>query len=658
MSETEENFSKLNASQREAVESLQGSLLIIAGAGSGKTRVITYRIANMLERGVAQSAILSLTFTNKAAREMQSRIKSLTGKKLQSLTISTFHAFGLSVLRENIEALGFRKNFSIYDESDKYALLKECAAELKLKSDSVDYSEVSSLFSAIKTGQKTWDGYTELYKEFYYLYNESLKLYNAVDFDDLIVLPLTLLREHPDIRAAYRERYKYVMVDEFQDTSGVQYEFLKEIAGKNVAVVGDDDQSIYSWRGADYSNIRNFERDFAPVKEIRLEENYRSTSTILEAANGVIKHNSVRKAKNLYSKINKEERPIELHFAEDEQSEALYIAERILSIRMEEGRKNSDFGILVRANTQMRAIEEELLASNIAYTVSGGMSFFERKEVKDVLSYLRFFANHEDEVNLLRIINTPRRGIGRSTIAVLNEIAREKGCSIYEAMKSALAYDAASSLEELSSFISLSERQRRELFSSGDKLEQKVRDFLDEINYKGYLESETKSESAFRFKQMNVENLLLSIRTWQESGGGNLYEYLNRVSLILRSDNESEEGKVSLMTIHAAKGLEFPVVFIAGAEEGLLPHERSMTEAGGIEEERRLFYVAITRAKEKLLISSCRKRRHKGSESEAAPSPFIAEIPSHLVEESDDFTPVASKTAQNILANMLKQFSK
>lgn len=658
MSETEENFSKLNASQREAVESLQGSLLIIAGAGSGKTRVITYRIANMLERGVAQSAILSLTFTNKAAREMQSRIKSLTGKKLQSLTISTFHAFGLSVLRENIEALGFRKNFSIYDESDKYALLKECAAELKLKSDSVDYSEVSSLFSAIKTGQKTWDGYTELYKEFYALYNESLKLYNAVDFDDLIVLPLTLLREHPDIRAAYRELYKYVMVDEFQDTSGVQYEFLKEIAGKNVAVVGDDDQSIYSWRGADYSNIRNFERDFAPVKEIRLEENYRSTSTILEAANGVIKHNSVRKAKNLYSKINKEERPIELHFAEDEQSEALYIAERILSIRMEEGRKNSDFGILVRANTQMRAIEEELLASNIAYTVSGGMSFFERKEVKDVLSYLRFFANHEDEVNLLRIINTPRRGIGRSTIAVLNEIAREKGCSIYEAMKSALAYEAASSLEELSSFISLSERQRRELFSSGDKLEQKVRDFLDEINYKGYLESESKSESAFRFKQMNVENLLLSIRTWQESGGGNLYEYLNRVSLILRSDNESEEGKVSLMTIHAAKGLEFPVVFIAGAEEGLLPHERSMTEAGGIEEERRLFYVAITRAKEKLLISSCRKRRHKGSESEAAPSPFIAEIPSHLVEESDDFTPVANKTAQNILANMLKQFSK
>lgn len=658
MSETEENFSKLNASQREAVESLQGSLLIIAGAGSGKTRVITYRIANMLERGVAQSAILSLTFTNKAAREMQSRIKSLTGKKLQSLTISTFHAFGLSVLRENIEALGFRKNFSIYDESDKYALLKECAAELKLKSDSVDYSEVSSLFSAIKTGQKTWDGYTELYKEFYSLYNESLKLYNAVDFDDLIVLPLTLLREHPDIRAAYRERYKYVMVDEFQDTSGVQYEFLKEIAGKNVAVVGDDDQSIYSWRGADYSNIRNFERDFAPVKEIRLEENYRSTSTILEAANGVIKHNSVRKMKRLYSKINKEERPIELHFAEDEQSEALYIAERILSIRMEEGRKNSDFGILVRANTQMRAIEEELLASNIAYTVSGGMSFFERKEVKDVLSYLRFFANHEDEVNLLRIINTPRRGIGRSTIAVLNEIAREKGCSIYEAMKSALAYDAASSAEELSSFISLSERQRRELFSSGDKLEQKVRDFLDEINYKGYLESESKSESAFRFKQMNVENLLLSIRTWQESGGGNLYEYLNRVSLILRSDNESEEGKVSLMTIHAAKGLEFPVVFIAGAEEGLLPHERSMTEAGGIEEERRLFYVAITRAKEKLLISSCRKRRHKGSESEAAPSPFIAEIPSHLVEESDDFTPVANKTAQNILANMLKQFSK
>lgn len=656
MSEISELLSKLNDSQREAVTTTEGSLLIIAGAGSGKTRVITSRIAAMLLSGIPQSAILSLTFTNKAAKEMQNRIKKMLDSKLQSLTISTFHAFGFSVLRENAELLGFRKNFSIYDEGDKTALLKECAAEFKIKKDSLDFSALSSLFSAVKSGQKNWDAESEAYKEFYSLYNESLKIYNAVDFDDLIVLPLSLFKKFSAVRSSYRERYKYVMVDEFQDTSAIQYEFLKAIASKNTAVVGDDDQSIYSWRGASFLNIRNFEKDFAPVKEIRLEQNYRSTSTILEAANYVIRNNTDRKSKRLYSTGNKEEKPIEVHYAEDERSEALYIASRILSIQNEEGKKKEDFGILVRSNTQMRVIEEELLAHDIAYTVSGGMSFFERKEIKDVLSYLRFFVNHEDEVNLFRIINTPRRGIGRSTIGILNEIARQKGCSLFEAMKSALSYGVSSSAS-LSEFISLCERQKKTLLSPMGKLASKVRSLLEEIDYFSYLKSESKSENAFHFKQKNIEQLLLSLQTWQENFGGSLYDYLNRISLILRSDNESEEGRVNLLTIHAAKGLEFPVVFIAGAEEGLLPHERSVEE-GGMEEERRLFYVAITRAKEKLLISSCLKRRRKGGEEETSPSPFIAEIPTKLMEESDDFTPLEAKSAQNILANMLKRFSK
>ncbi len=631
---------ELNPQQYRAVTTTDGAILIIAGAGSGKTRVITFRIAHMLDKGIPQSQILALTFTNKAAKEMSDRIKGLTQKKLQNLTVSTFHAFGVKVLRADIEQLGYRENFSIYDETDRVALIKECGRELKFSPEAMDIYTIGNLISNIKTGRKNWDSMNDMYRPLYESYQEGLKLYNAVDFDDLIVLPIKLFKEHPEVLAKYRDRYKYIMVDEFQDTSHQQYEFMHLLADKNVAVVGDDDQSIYSWRGADYQNIVNFEHDF-DVTEIRLEQNYRSTGTILEAANGVISHNTNRKDKRLWSG-NGAGKPIEIFMPENETDEADFIAESILGIALEEKRKYDEFGVLMRANTQGRFIEEAFLQNNIPYTMSGGTSFFERKEIKDVISYLRFIANHDDDINLIRIINCPRRGIGRAAIQLLNDEAELQGCTMWNAIISLInrqdspANDALK--DDLQEFVSLIENERQKLLS-GRGLANKVRQMVEDINYKDHLISEySKSEKAVRFKLMNIESLLNSMDVWEndpDNTNPSLFNYLNRITLLSRDngDDENDKGKVNLMTIHASKGLEFPVVFIAGAEEGLIPHARSVEENGGnVEEERRLFYVAITRARDKLLISACRKRRRGQMVAEAEPSRFLDEIPSNLVE--------------------------
>lgn len=631
---------ELNPQQYKAVVTTDGAILIIAGAGSGKTRVITFRIAHMLEKGIPQSQILALTFTNKAAKEMSNRIRQLTHKKLQNLTISTFHAFGVKILRSDIDKLGYRENFSIYDETDRNSLIKECGRELNFSQEAMDIYAIGNLISNIKTGRKNWDASNEMYRALYESYQEGLKLYNAVDFDDLIVLPIKLFRENPEVLTKYRERYKYIMVDEFQDTSHQQYELMHLIADKNVAVVGDDDQSIYSWRGADYQNIINFEHDF-DVTEIRLEQNYRSTETILEAANGVISHNTNRKDKKLWSG-NGNGKPIEIFMPENETDEANFIAETILGIAAEEKRKYDDFGVLMRANTQSRFIEEAFLENNIPYTMSGGTSFFERKEIKDIISYLHVISNHDDDINLIRIINTPRRGIGRATIQLLNDEAILQGCTMWNSMISLCnRQDSPASetvKEDLQEFINLIENHRQKLLS-GRGLSQKVRNLVEDINYKDYLLTEySKSEKAVRFKLMNIESLLNSMEIWEtdpENTNPNLYNYLNRITLMSRDngDDENDKGKVNLMTIHASKGLEFPVVFIAGAEEGLIPHARSVAENdGNVEEERRLFYVAITRARDKLLISSCKKRRHLQMVTETEPSRFLDEIPTNLVE--------------------------
>ena len=412
------------------------------------------------------------------------------------------------------------------------------------------------------------------------------------------------------------------------------------LADKNVAVVGDDDQSIYSWRGADYQNIINFEKDF-DVTEIRLEQNYRSTETILEAANGVISHNTNRKDKKLWSG-NGSGKPIEIFMPENETDEADFIAESILGIAAEERRKYDEFGVLIRANTQGRAIEEAFLQNNIPYTMSGGTSFFERKEIKDIISYLRVIANHDDDINLLRIINTPRRGIGRAAIQILNDEAEKYTCTLWSAINSVIAdpNSAANDAlkDDLQEFVNLIENSRQKLLS-GRGLSNKVRQLVEDVNYKDHLITEyPKNEKAVRFKLMNIESLLNSIEVWEndpDNDNPSLFNYLNRITLVSQdnNDDESNKGKVNLMTIHASKGLEFPVVFIAGVEEGLIPHARSVEENGGdVEEERRLFYVAITRARDKLFISSCRKRRRMQMTVECEPSRFLDEIPANLVE--------------------------
>ncbi|MBP5575421.1 MAG: UvrD-helicase domain-containing protein [Treponema sp.] len=670
MSLEEDLKNDLNPEQYRAVTTREGAILIIAGAGSGKTRVITCRIANMLEHGIPQSQILALTFTNKAAKEMADRIKTLTNKKLQNLTISTFHAFGVRVLRQDIQALGYRENFSIYDETDRYALIKETGRELHFTGDAMDVYKIGGIFSDIKTGRKNWNAENSMYRELYESYQEGLKVYNSVDFDDLITLPIKLWREHPDILEAYRNRYKYIMVDEFQDTSHQQYEMMHILADKNVAVVGDDDQSIYSWRGADYQNILNFEKDFPEVQEIRLEQNYRSTGTILAAANGVIKHNTNRKDKELWSG-NGEGKPIEIYMPENEAAEADFIADGIQGICVEEKRKYDDFGVLMRANTQSRAIEEAFLEANIPYVMSGGTSFFERKEIKDIISYLRVISNHDDDINLLRIINTPRRGIGRTSIEALNKVATNLGVSLWEAIQAVLECGedecpvSDSALESLKTFCQLIESNKTML--SGKGLSKKVKQMVTDINYFDFLIAENpKSEKAARFKYMNIESLIKSMEQWENNpqhDDTSLYAYLNRITLLSRDDlddGEGDKGKVNLMTVHASKGLEFPVVFIAGAEEGLMPHARAVEEGGdnAIEEERRLFYVAVTRARDRLFISSCRKRRKMNASVDCEPSRFLDEIPQNLVKYHEPSKEVDADAAHEMLQNMLRNMAK
>jgi DNA helicase-2/ATP-dependent DNA helicase PcrA len=659
---------ELNGPQLRAVNTLEGPLLIIAGAGSGKTRVITYRIARMLERGIPQSAILALTFTNKAAREMERRVKELTGKKLQTLTVSTFHAFGVQILRNEIEALGplkapgspstggegpgYRKNFSIYDETDRNQLIKDSLRECRLSIEGVDLYALGQLFSNVKIGRVRWAGGEESpFEPVYREYQHSLRVFNALDFDDLLVLPIALFEGHPEILEKYRRRYRYIMVDEFQDTSLIQYRLLKLLGGpadsggaktSNVCVVGDADQSIYSWRGANYENIRMFEKDFPGAEEIKLEQNYRSTTTILEAANGVIAHNNNRKEKRLWSG-NQGGKPIELFHPQNESEEADFIASGIKNLRIREKLNYDDFGVLIRTNAMTRSIEEAFLAENIPYRVSGGTSFFQRKEVKDILSYLRIIANSDDDVNLLRIINTPRRGIGKTAVAHIAELARKNHASLWDAMgRLRYAPDSlfqhASGKAEIDAFMSLIEFFKAEILGKPGSLAKNTRALVDNIDYWSYLVTEySKNEKIARWKFLNIESLIQSMENWEKDPDNlspTLYGYLNRVSLITRDDDDGQDkGKVNLSTIHAAKGLEFPVVFIAGAEAGIMPHARSLEEGGDMEEERRLFYVAITRARDKLFISSCLKRRQAQTreKTDAAPSPFLAEIPPHLV---------------------------
>ncbi len=643
MFDIEKLQSQLNKKQFETVTRIDGPLLIIAGAGSGKTRTITYRMAYMLDQGIPQASILALTFTNKAAREMQARAKKITERKLSNLTVSTFHAFGVKILRESIEKLGYKSNFSIYDQVDKISLIKETARELKIDPNTLDLYNISNIFSAIKTGRTTWNNINDQFEPLYEEYLIHLKLYNAVDFDDLISLPIMIMENYPEVLSKYRERYKYIMVDEFQDTSKIQYKLMKLLAeeSKNICVVGDDDQSIYSWRGADYSNILQFEKDFPDVREIKLEQNYRSTGNILEAANTLIANNKNRKEKALWTGTKKGT-PIEIFYPDNEAKESDFISEMINFLKKKEELNYHDFGILVRTNNLTTSIEEALLASAIPYKVSGGTSFFQRKEVKDIIAYLKVMANPDDDVNLLRIINTPRRGIGKKTLEQIHHVSRGKKCSFFSAL-SALSAAHDSPLSDrmkgvLLDFVNLINFFRSRLLS-GKKMAKTLAEFVDNIDYWGSLVNEyQKNEKVAKWKFKNIQIFIDLFERWETDPDNldpSLYTYLNRITLITRDDiDDNEEGKVSLMTIHAAKGLEFKVVFLAGVEDSIIPHARSIEEdEGNIEEERRLFYVAITRAMQKLYITACRQRRHMRDIIESSPSRFLQELPQGLLQD-------------------------
>ena len=632
----------LNPEQLRAVESLQGPLLILAGAGSGKTRVITCRIARLLARGAAQSSILAVTFTNKAAREMSHRVRELAGRKLPRLTVSTFHAFGVRVLREDGAALGYRANFSIYDESDRGTLLKEAARELGFGRD-LDLYAVAVLFSRLKSHLADWQEETERFRPLFKDYQTRLRLHNAVDFDDLIRLPIELFEGHPEVLARYRERFRHFLVDEFQDTSLQQYRLVRLLAqeSRNLCVVGDDDQSIYSWRGANFENLQLFEQDFPGYLEIKLEQNYRSTARILAAANGLIRNNAARKPKTLWSSLGGGE-PVTVVQPQDESREGEYIAGRIRAAALKERVPLSQFGVLVRTNSLTRALEEAFVRENLPYAVSGGMSFFQRAEVKDLLAYLRVIANPDDEVSLVRILNTPRRGIGRRTLEAAVETARARSCSLFGALSALLAAAdsplAEKAREPIAEFLELLEEFRERFRKTKRQMAAAFRDLVTRIDYWGHLVLDNPKAAVARWKLANVESLVDSLAAYEQDPDNldpSLYHYLNRVTLMSQEDSQDQDGqqKVQLMTIHAAKGLEFDTVFVAAVEKDLIPHARAVEEGeANYEEERRLFYVALTRARRRLTLSACRARRRRGELKDAEPSPFLEEIPRELLD--------------------------
>jgi DNA helicase-2/ATP-dependent DNA helicase PcrA len=659
--------SLLNAPQLAAVQNIRGPLLILAGAGSGKTRVITYRIAHMLEKNIIQKSILAVTFTNKASREMIRRIRELTSRKVTQLTVCTFHAFGVRVLRDWGRHLGYRREFTIYDQTDKISLIRDLAAERGMHGDSLDLYAVSELFSAIKHRRREWDEEALPFQGLFHDYNEHLKAYQALDFDDLIVLPLRLFQEVPEALEAYQKQYRYILIDEFQDTSLSQYEFIKSIARAhgNICVVGDDDQSIYSWRGANYENLTRFEEDFPEYTEIKLEQNYRSTKTILTAANSLISHNTRRKDKMLWSGLPQGE-PISIYQAADERSEGEYIARAIRSLAIRRSISYDNMGILVRTNHLTRPLEEALLMHNIPYSVAGGMSFFERKEIKDIVSYLKVIANPDDNVNLLRVINLPRRGIGKQAVMHLLTEAEKQGSPLYTAM-CALPGNTSQAFskknrEAIKEFVELIDLYRGKM-SAPKKLAQHLRSLVDQIDYFGYLVSVYKKEAAARRKYQSIESLVNSLADYEHDPDNlqpTLYDYLNRITLLSRDDlkEDETEQKINLMTVHAAKGLEFDTVFIAACEQDIFPHSRSLNENEECsEEERRLFYVALTRSKRKLFITSAASRRKKGEVCDSLPSPFLEELPPGIIEYAKEEEVVNRDEAVHYFDRLKKNFT-
>ncbi len=636
----EELINGLNDKQKEAVLATDGPCLVIAGAGSGKTKVLTHKIAYDIESGIKPWNILAITFTNKAANEMKERIEKLIGDAAKDLWMGTFHSICVRILRRYIDRIGYKTDFVIFDTSDQKTLIKECLKTLKVDdkifTDRGVLSEISNgkneMLEPKAYGVKyAGDFRKKTIAEIYELYQRRLRENNAIDFDDIINFTIKILSENPDVLDYYTEKFKYILVDEYQDTNKAQFTLVSLLASKygNVTAVGDNDQGIYSFRGADISNILNFERDFPGTKIIKLEQNYRCTGNILKAANAVIKHNENKYDKKLWTENEEGHLPC-IYCGEDEYDEGRYIVEQINHLKTEEYYKNSDFTILYRMNAQSRAIEDILMREGIPYKVIGGLKFYERKEIKDIIAYLRLIHNSADNLSLKRIINEPKRGIGKTSIEQIQEISDKTGNSMYEIIRNAQEYGLTRVFSNSRDFI----EQIEYLKSKKDEL--KISDLIKEtLNKTGYtkaLENENSVEAETRIENLE-EFLTVAIEFEEESADNTLAEFLENITLSSDIDGmEDQDDLVTLMTLHSAKGLEFPVVFLVGMEEGIFPGYKTIGEPQALEEERRLFYVGITRAKQYLYLTCAKHRTIFGSTSYNQVSRFVKEIPEELLE--------------------------
>ena len=635
----------LNEMQKKAVTHKDGPLLILAGAGSGKTKVLTTRIAYLIkEEGVNPENILAITFTNKAAGEMKERIEKLIGKT--NLQASTFHSFGVKILRENYDKLGYKNNFVIMDSDDSLTLVKKIIKDLGYDPKRFNPYMIRNKISSNKAEFVMPEEYKKfvhseeddiIYKV-YKKYQEILFKNNSVDFDDLLILPLKLFRENPEVLDYYQEKYRYILIDEYQDTNHAQYLIVKSLAKKyrNIACVGDNDQSIYMFRGANYKNILNFEKDYPDAEIIMLEQNYRSTKTILNAANSVIKNNNFRKDKNLWSDKEEGEK-ISFYKAYDEVDEVFYIIRKIKEL-ISSGASYKDIAILYRTNAQSRVFEQELLKQNLPFRIIGSFYFYSRKEIKDLLAYLRLIHNSDDDISLMRCINTPKRGIGPKTISEIEESATFYNTSMFEAIKDGKALEFKKIILELKEDL------------NNCSLTEFIEKVLDKTGMRKALKEEKSLEADIRLE--NLEEFKSVTKNFEERVGViSLEEFLLEVSLVSDIEEYKDDpNRVTLMTVHAVKGLEFPYVFIAGLEEGIFPHKNSYSP-DELEEERRLMYVAITRAMKKLWITSAKKRMIYGQESPSILSRFVKEINDDLLEYENKDEKKVVKKEKNIYDN-------
>ncbi len=637
----------LNKEQIEAVKTINGPMLILAGAGSGKTKVLTCRIAHLLNSGVRPYRILAITFTNKAAAEMRERVDKMAGALAKDVWLFTFHAFCARVLRREIEHLGtYGSNFAIYDAADSKNLVKQVLKEMNLDEKRFQPSAISGAISNAKNAlqspadfaQAAGDFHAQQVAKIYEAYQKKLETNNAVDFDDLLLLTLKLFKSNKEVREKYQNKFDYLMVDEYQDTNHAQYLLTKLLAAghRNICVVGDADQSIYGWRGADIQNILDFEKDYPDAKLVKLEQNYRSTQVILDAANAVIENNTGRKPKNLWTD-NGTGSEIVYYHAVDERDEARFVVERMQELREKEGARLGDMAILYRTNTQSRVFEEVLMRSGIAYTMVGGMKFYERKEIKDILAYMRLIFNPHDSLSLLRIINVPRRGIGDATLAKLEAYAAQSEQSLFDVVSNAadvpgLSSRFAGKLDELSGVLFELMGEAQEV-----PVKQLIEDILDKTGYMAELEASHNAQDQSRID--NLKEFLSVAEDFIDKAERNgeeatLENFLSEVALVADIDDAAlGEDAVTLMTLHSAKGLEFPTVFLVGMEEGIFPHARTLLEENEIEEERRLCYVGITRAEKHLFLSNAKMRMIYGRTLSYPPSRFLAELPRNLIHE-------------------------